>query len=138
MPIVRITGWPRGNAPSAPPASLQDLLAEEAGMDGTEAADAVQRLMKGEFVDAYFDLGEDAAARAFMKQAEQFGLIQYTFATQIPALQHSPRGLAQWTFSALPRQRNVPASPLLASRRRYAKTYCMMYAFAGATVWGQN
>jgi hypothetical protein len=50
------------------------LLAEEAGMYGTEAADAVQRLMKGKFVDAYFDLGEDAAARAFMKQAEQFGL----------------------------------------------------------------
>jgi hypothetical protein len=43
-------------------------------MDGSEADAAVRRLAKGKYVDATFDLGEDVAARAFIREAEALGL----------------------------------------------------------------
>lgn len=43
-------------------------------MDCLEAAAAVKRLLKGKSIDAYFDLGEDEAAKAFMKKADKHGL----------------------------------------------------------------
>jgi hypothetical protein len=43
-------------------------------MDGSDAETAVRRLMKGKFVDASFDLGEDKAAKAFMREVAAFGL----------------------------------------------------------------
>jgi hypothetical protein len=74
MPLVRITGWQRGLRPSLPPAPLLALFVKEIGMDGSDAEAAVRRLMKGKFVDASFDLGEDKAARAFMREVATFGL----------------------------------------------------------------
>lgn len=74
MPLVRISGWQRGSRPDLRPAPLSALFVREIGMDGSEAEAAVRRLMKGEFVDAFFDLGEDKAARALMREVAAFGL----------------------------------------------------------------
>lgn len=74
MPLVRVTGWQHGSSPSIPPASLATLLIKEADMDGSDAEAAVRRLMKGKFVDASFDVGEERAALAFMREADAFGL----------------------------------------------------------------
>lgn len=43
-------------------------------MDGSDADAAVRRLSEGKFVDVSFDLGEDQAARAFVRNAEGLGL----------------------------------------------------------------
>ena len=43
-------------------------------MDGSDADAAVRRLMRGKFVDTSFDLGEDKAAKAFMREVAAFGL----------------------------------------------------------------
>ena len=74
MPLVRITGWQRGLRPSLPPTSLTTLFIKEIGMDGTDAEAALRRLMRGKFVDASFDVGEDRAALAFMREVDAFGL----------------------------------------------------------------
>jgi hypothetical protein len=74
MPLVRITGWQRDFRPSLPPAPLSALFVKEIGMDGSDADAAVRRLMRGKFVDTSFDLGEDKAAKAFMREVAAFGL----------------------------------------------------------------
>src|SRR5438034_6400794 len=73
MPLVRLTGWQHDLRPNIPTAPLIALLIEEAGMDGSDAEAAVRRLMKGKFVDISFDVGEDTAAKAFLKKVEAFG-----------------------------------------------------------------
>jgi len=74
MPVVRILGEKVGDAPSEPPFTLSEVLAEKAGMDSQGVADAIKRLSKGRFVDTYFDLGEDAPGRAFMNELANMGL----------------------------------------------------------------
>ena len=74
MPLVRITGWQRSLCPDLPPRSLPALFVKETGMDGSDAEAAIRRLMKGKFVDASFDVREDRAAKAFMREVAAFGL----------------------------------------------------------------
>ena len=73
MPVVRIMGWLPDESPSVAPVDLPRFLADRAGMDRSEAADAVGRLMKGKSVEVHFDLGEEAAAKAFMSDLRRFG-----------------------------------------------------------------
>ncbi len=73
MPLIKLTVSHHGYQ-IPPEAPLKDLLVSEAGMDQSDADAAVRRLMKGRLVDVSFDLGEDEAARAFMRNAEALGL----------------------------------------------------------------
>jgi hypothetical protein len=74
MPVVTIKGWRSEVRPHVPPLSLLELLRTEAGMDSVEAREAVEQLMKGKSIDAFFDLGEDRVAKLFVDKLRGFGL----------------------------------------------------------------
>ncbi|MDD5541944.1 MAG: hypothetical protein PHX83_02100 [Acidobacteriia bacterium] len=74
MPIVSVKGWRTDVRPGGPPLSLVELLKTEAGMDSVEAKESIDRLMKGRPIDAFFDLGEDRAAKLFVSKLRGFGL----------------------------------------------------------------
>jgi hypothetical protein len=73
MPLVRLTVSQHGYQ-IPPEVPLKQLLIREAGMDASDADAAVRRLIRGKFVDVSFDLGEDQAARALIRNAEAVGL----------------------------------------------------------------
>ena len=73
MSLVRLT-VPQYGCQIPPDVPLKELLIREPGMDRSDADGAVRRLVKGKFVDVSFDLGEDQAARAFVRNAEALGL----------------------------------------------------------------
>ena len=75
MPTVRVIGWQSGSSPGYPSEYLAEFFSKEAGMDSGEAKAAIRRLTKGKSVDAYFDLGEDGAAQAFIKKVSALGLL---------------------------------------------------------------
>jgi hypothetical protein len=74
MPIVTVKGWRSEVRPHVPPLSLVELLRTEAGMDSVEAKESVEQLMKGKPLKAFFDLGEDIAAKLFVDKLRGFGL----------------------------------------------------------------
>lgn len=74
MPVVTLMGWKLGLGPTSPPEALLKLLRADAGMDSDDGITAIHRLMKGKSVDAFFDLGEDKAARAFITNVRVFGI----------------------------------------------------------------
>jgi hypothetical protein len=81
MIIVRITGWSSGISPTILPTSVRDLL-EEAGVEKADMERTANRLLNGKFVDVYFDLGEHAAAKTFMRNLHAAGLKSELFDEQ--------------------------------------------------------
>jgi hypothetical protein len=73
MPIVTMR-WKDKRRPAAVPHSLIELLRSEAGMDATEIVSASNDLLNGKGVEAYFDYGENAAARALAGNLKAFGM----------------------------------------------------------------
>ena len=74
MPVVRLRAGERGSGTVLQATPLSPVFVREAGMDSGDAAAAIRRLGKGKSVDVSFDLGEEKAAKAFMKEAAAFGL----------------------------------------------------------------
>jgi hypothetical protein len=73
MPIV-IMRWKDEHRPAAIPHSLIELLRSEAGMDATEIISASNDLLHGKDVQAYFDYGENAAAKALSEKLKACGM----------------------------------------------------------------
>jgi hypothetical protein len=73
MPIV-IMRWKDEHRPAAVPHSLIELLRSEAGMDATEITSASNDLLHGKDVQAYFDYGENAAAKALSEKLKACGM----------------------------------------------------------------
>jgi hypothetical protein len=74
MPVVTLIGWKAGFGPTSPPEALLKLLRADAGMDSDDGITAIHALMKGKSVDAFFDFGEEKAARAFITKVRVFGI----------------------------------------------------------------
>ena len=73
MPIVTVR-FPWSRRPAEAPPSLMEFLRSDGGMNSEEVFTSCEELVRGKPVEVYFDLGENAAAKEFCKEAARRGL----------------------------------------------------------------